>query len=103
MTVEWAPKACVTVVMASGGYPGDYQKGLPIDGLQNTSPDTITFHAGTGIDKEGRLVTTGGRVLSVTGCGQDLEDARGKVYDNLGKISFEGAHYRRDIAAFDAV
>ncbi len=103
MSIEWETKSCVTTVIASGGYPGEYQKGLPIDGLQNLSSDVIAFHAGTGVDKEGRLVTSGGRVLSVTGCGENMAAARGKVYDNIGKISFEGAHYRRDIAAFDAV
>ncbi len=102
MKIEWQKSACVTVVMASGGYPGDYKKGLPIEGVENVAADVTVFHAGTRIN-DGRLVTAGGRVLSVTGCGEDFDQARDRVYKNIGQISFEGAQYRRDIAAFGAV
>ncbi len=102
MKIEWQKSACVTVVMASGGYPDDYKKGLPIEGVENVAADVTVFHAGTRIN-DGRLVTAGGRVLSVTGCGEDFDEARGRVYNNIRRISFEGAQYRRDIAAFGAV
>ncbi len=102
LKIEWQKSACVTVVMASGGYPDDYKKGLPIEGVENVAADVTVFHAGTRIN-DGRLVTAGGRVLSVTGCGEDFDEARGQVYNNIRRISFEGAQYRRDIAAFGAV
>lgn len=96
--IDWADTNCVTVVMASGGYPEDYKKGFPISGLADINPETTVFHAGTRVSPNGQVVTSGGRVLSVTGCGQSLDEARYKVYDNIGCISFNGAHYRRDIA-----
>jgi phosphoribosylamine--glycine ligase len=102
MKIEWEKNACVTVVMASGGYPDDYKKGLPIGGVNTVAPDVTVFHAGTRI-MDGQLVTAGGRVLSVTGCGEDFDEARDRVYKNIDRITFDGAHYRRDIAAFGAV
>jgi phosphoribosylamine--glycine ligase len=84
--------------MASGGYPGAYQTGLPITGIEDVDPDVAVFHAGTRRDANGRLVTSGGRVLGVTATGDTLEDARRKAYANVERIRFEGAHYRRDIA-----
>jgi phosphoribosylamine--glycine ligase len=102
INIEWSQKACVTVVMASGGYPDEYKKGLPIEGLEAVGAEVTVFQAGTKL-VDGKVVTAGGRVLSVTGCGATLAAARANVYDNIGKISFDGAHYRRDIATFDAV
>jgi len=99
LKIEWQRKACVAVVIASGGYPEDYKKGLPIRGLEYVDPDANIFHAGTKI-VDGQLVTSGGRVMSVAACGDNFNDARGKVYYNAAKINFDGAHYRRDIALF---
>ncbi|MEN8614541.1 phosphoribosylamine--glycine ligase [Dehalogenimonas sp. THU2] len=103
INVEWSEDACVTVVMASGGYPDNYKKGLPISGLDDINSDATVFHAGTKLSNDGRIITAGGRVLSVTGCGQSLDEARRKAYDNIKHIAFDGAHYRRDIALFNAV
>ncbi|MCI8553476.1 MAG: phosphoribosylamine--glycine ligase [Clostridiales bacterium] len=98
--VEWRDEACACVVMASGGYPGAYQKGLPIEGLDDggqTGRDGITvFHAGTQ-KEEGRFLTSGGRVLGVTATAATLEKALDAAYDAVGDIRFENAHYRRDI------
>jgi phosphoribosylamine--glycine ligase len=83
--------------MASPGYPGSYPTGLPITGIEDVDPDVQVFHAGTKRDANGRLVTAGGRVLGVTATAPTLEAARRKAYDNVARIHFEGAHYRRDI------
>jgi phosphoribosylamine--glycine ligase len=96
--VEFSDDACVGVVMASGGYPGKYQTGCPISGLEDIDEDIILFHAGTRVTPEGRVMTSGGRVLTVTACGRDLEEARKKVYDNITRIKFEKSYYRKDIA-----
>ncbi len=98
--MTWTPMASVCVVMASGGYPGSYPKGKPITGLAEAEaiPNVKVFHAGTAI-VDGRLVTNGGRVLGVTALGKDLAAARAAAYDAVDKIHFEGAHFRRDIAA----
>jgi phosphoribosylamine---glycine ligase len=98
--LEWNPKSSVCVVMASGGYPGDYLKKKPIHGLDaaNALPDTKVFHAGTTKDGD-QIVTNGGRVLGVTALGRDLKSAQTAAYAAVGKIHFEGAHFRRDIAA----
>jgi phosphoribosylamine--glycine ligase len=102
--VAWDPRACVTVVLASGGYPGSYRKGLEIDGLQAAAarPGVHLFHAGTALDPAGRVRTAGGRVLAVTALGDDLADARARAYAAAARIHFDGAHYRRDIAASPA-
>lgn len=94
--IELEAKACVGVVLASDGYPGDYPKGKPIRGLDQVAADTMVFHAGTAV-KDGQLVTNGGRVLAVVCRGRDNAEAIGKVYREVEKISFEGMHYRRDI------
>jgi len=97
--IEWSNDPCMGVVMASGGYPGIYKTGYQIDGLDKTDKDVVVFHAGTKIDKSnGRTVTDGGRVLTVTAAAEDLSAAREKVYKNMKKIEFEGCHYRNDIA-----
>ncbi|HEY2745775.1 MAG TPA: phosphoribosylamine--glycine ligase [Polyangia bacterium] len=98
--VRFSPRAAVTVVMASAGYPGAYPSGVPIDGLDAAGRlDGVTvFHAGTRRDGE-RVVTAGGRVLGVTAVGDDVAAARARVYDAVAHINFAGAHYRRDIGA----
>jgi len=101
VNIEWSDNACVGVVMASGGYPGSYKKGLPISGLGNLDRDILVFHAGTRLDSEGRVVTNGGRVLTVVATAQNIAQAREKVYNNISRIHFEGCHYRTDIALFD--
>lgn len=97
--VKWSNKAAVCVVMASGGYPGDYQKGLPITGLQEAGSlaDVVVFHAGTK-EADGHIVTNGGRVLGVTAVGDDILRAKDKAYGAVDRIHFEGEHHRSDIA-----
>ena len=98
MTLEWDERACVGVVMASGGYPGAYETGRPIDGLDHVDEEAAVFYAGA--RREGKQVLTdGGRVLLVTALGEDVGEARSRAYDNVRRIEFEGAHYRTDIAA----
>jgi phosphoribosylamine--glycine ligase len=99
--VRWSDAASVTVMMASAGYPGAYETGKPIDGIDEVDGDVVVFHAGTRRDESGRLVTAGGRVLGVTATARTLEEARAKAYDNVRRIRFEGAHYRTDIGAAD--
>jgi phosphoribosylamine--glycine ligase len=97
--VAWSRDACAGVVMASGGYPGSYQTGFPITGLDSLDRDILVFQAGTRLDPEsGQVVTSGGRVLTVVATGKTLTEAREKVYNNITRIHFEGGHYRRDIA-----
>jgi phosphoribosylamine--glycine ligase len=95
--VEWSQDVCVGVVMASGGYPGSYKTGFPITGLGEIDKDILVFHAGTRLE-EGKIVTSGGRVLAVVARGKTLKEAREKVYKNISRINFEGCHYRQDIA-----
>jgi phosphoribosylamine---glycine ligase len=96
---RWSPEACVTVVLASGGYPGPHRTGLPIEGLEEAGKfDKVeVFHAGTA-RRDGRVTTAGGRVLAVSALGKDLADARSRAYEACGRISFEGKHLRTDIA-----
>ena len=96
--IEWADNAAVCVVMASGGYPVSYAKGYEISGIDevNAMEDMIVFHAGTTV-KDGKIVTSGGRVLGVTAVGADLDDAIKRAYDGVKKIDFKDAHYRTDI------
>ena len=98
--LKWSLQVSVCVVMASGGYPGSYAKGKVISGLDATNelPHTKVFHAGTAL-KNGQIVTTGGRVLGVTALGQDLKSAQAAAYAAAEKIHFDGAQFRRDIAA----
>ena len=96
--IEWSSDACVGVVMASGGYPGSYEKGFPVKGLENVDKDLLIFHAGTRLGDDGTIYTNGGRVLTVVGIGQDMAEARDKVYHNLPDIHFDGCYYRKDIA-----
>lgn len=95
--IKWSNKACVAVVMASAGYPGDYERGHVIEGLEKLDKETIVFQAGTTV-QNGKIVTTGGRVLAVTVLGDDLPQAAASVYQEIKKLKFKGAHYRKDIA-----
>jgi phosphoribosylamine---glycine ligase len=98
--LSWLPSACVCVVMASGGYPGNYEKGKEILGLGEASKikDTMVFHAGTS-KSAGKYFTSGGRVLGVTGLGSTIKEAIDKTYSAVEKISFAGAQYRKDIGS----
>ena len=93
--IEWESGACVCVVLASGGYPEKYEKGKEI-AFGALDEDVVVYHAGTAF-KEGKIVTSGGRVLGVVAKGADIEEARKKAYANAEKISFEGMYYRKDI------
>ncbi|MFZ2147073.1 MAG: phosphoribosylamine--glycine ligase [Sedimentisphaerales bacterium] len=99
ITLEWDQRPAVCVVMASGGYPGEYEKGKKIIGLEDAQQleDVIVFHAGTK-KMDGDIVTSGGRVLGVTALGQTIRDAKERAYRAVDKIKFDGAYCRRDIA-----
>ena len=97
--IEWDARSAVTVVLASGGYPGKYETGKVISGIEEAArlDDVQIFHAGT--RREGSEVkTAGGRVLAVTALGSTLEAARARAYTAVSRIEFENCHYRRDIA-----
>lgn len=98
LDIQWSDEACACVVMASGGYPGSYPKGIEIKGLDSNGQveGACVFHAGTALE-DGVFKTVGGRVLGVTALGSDLKEALKKAYEAVGKITFEGAHYRTDI------
>jgi phosphoribosylamine--glycine ligase len=100
LQVHWKKEAAVTVVAASGGYPGEYSTGKVIEGLDKAaqSEGCIIFHAGTRLEN-GQTLTDGGRVLSVTGVGPDISTAYTRAYTGIGHISFPGMHFRQDIAA----
>ncbi len=97
-SVAWRPEAAACVVLASGGYPGEYATGLPIEGIERAEarPGVTVFHAGTA-RRDGGLVTAGGRVLGVTALGADIPAAVAAAYAAAGEIRFDGVHYRRDI------
>lgn len=112
--IRWKDDRAVCVVLASGGYPGSYEKNKLIKGLDAVDDDVVVFHAGTRFApmpegskcasceddcdiKTGAVVTSGGRVLGVTAVGKTHEEARKKAYENAGRISFEGMQYRNDI------
>ena len=97
--VEWSDEATVGVMMVSPGYPGHYETGIPIEGVEDVDADVQVFMAGTATDASGRLVTAGGRVLCIVASGATVVEARERAYDNVKRISFEGAHFRTDIAA----
>lgn len=97
LDIEWNEKACACVIMASGGYPKSYKKGVEITGLTLGQLDGVTvYHAGTKIEND-KLVTSGGRVLGVTALGDSLADALKKSYEAVENIHFDNAHYRKDI------
>ncbi|MFA5165271.1 MAG: phosphoribosylamine--glycine ligase [Candidatus Omnitrophota bacterium] len=95
---DWDERACVSVVLSSGGYPGEYETGFEIEGLDalDKAKDVFVFHAGTR-SADGRTVTAGGRVLNVTALGSDIRDAIDRCYNAVNLIEFEGMHFRRDI------
>jgi len=94
--IKWKKQASVCVVLASGGYPGVYEKGKVINGLDQVPGEVVVFHAGTA-EKEGKIVTAGGRVLGVTATGPDILTAVKSAYEAVDKINFDGMQYRRDI------
>ncbi|HSW58702.1 MAG TPA: phosphoribosylamine--glycine ligase, partial [Dehalococcoidales bacterium] len=96
----WDTHPCLGVVMASGGYPGSYQTGYPINGLEEVAKEVTVFHSGTKLGERGQVLTAGGRVLTVVASGSTLNDARNQVYSNIRKIEFKDAQYRSDIAKF---
>ncbi len=96
LQISFSDKYAITVVISSGGYPGAYEKGKEITGLNDLDENITAFHAGTEF-KNGKYFTNGGRVLNVTATGDDLIKARNKVYNEIKKINFEGAFYRKDI------
>ena len=98
LDIRWKSKAAACIVLASGGYPGRYPSGLPISGLEKTWESAAVFHAGTRLDGE-RVLTAGGRVLGVTGWGENLAQALERVYQVVGDIQFEGMQFRKDIGA----
>ena len=95
---EWDPRPALGVVLAAGGYPGDYTRGLPIQGLpQEPEPDRKVFHAGTALNEQGIVVTSGGRVLCATALGDTVREAQQAAYDLASRISWDGMFYRKDI------
>jgi phosphoribosylamine---glycine ligase len=96
--VKWKDKAAVCVIMSSAGYPGPYEKGEVIYGLDQVVNPTIIFHAGTAA-KDGKIITNGGRVVGITAIGETLKEARELAYQSVEKVSFNGAHYRTDIGS----
>ncbi|MCX8063733.1 MAG: phosphoribosylamine--glycine ligase [Candidatus Hydrogenedentes bacterium] len=98
-TLEYYDIACVTIVLASRGYPGSYEKGMLITGIEEAErdPNVVVFHAGTS-EKDGKLYTNGGRVLNVTSWDTNLKRATERAYSAVEKIHFDGMHYRKDIA-----
>lgn len=98
-TADWNPNTAIGVVMAAGGYPGKYKKGLPITGLDKQNPDTKVFHAGTKLVGES-IVTSGGRILCVVATGQSASEAQAKAYASVKDIQWENAYYRDDIGHY---
>jgi phosphoribosylamine--glycine ligase len=96
LDIQWKTGAAACVVLASGGYPGKYETGISIHGLENEQADAFVFHAGTE-SGNGQVVTAGGRVLSVTGTGASIRDALQAAYGRIESIKFDKMHYRRDI------
>ncbi|MGI1690331.1 phosphoribosylamine--glycine ligase [Thermoanaerobacter uzonensis] len=99
--IEWEDKKAVCAVAVSNGYPGEYQTGFEITGLEKVK-EAFVYHAGTSL-KDGKITTSGGRVLAVTSIGDSYEEAREKVYREIKKIRFEGMYYRKDIALVSQV
>jgi len=103
ITLSWKPETAVCVVMASGGYPEAYEKGFPIEGLQEAEEEQVmVFHAGTKLE-DGCLLTNGGRVLGVTAIGADMDKARERAYAGVARIRFQGAYWRTDIGVKGAM
>jgi phosphoribosylamine--glycine ligase len=96
--LKWDPRPALCVVASSKGYPGSYPTGMPISGIDDADSmnDVKVFHSGTA-QRENHVVTDGGRVLAVTALGSTIADAQKRAYQAIGKIHFEGMHYRKDI------
>ena len=94
--IQWSQQSCMTVVLTSKGYPGEFEKGFEISIDDSIDKDIILFHNGTEYKKD-KLLTAGGRVLSVTALANSLEEAREKIYANIDNISFKGMNFRKDI------
>ncbi len=99
MRIDWKAEAACGVVLASAGYPEQYQTGFPISGLDQLPPDILAFHAGTRLAENGQLLTSGGRVMTLAALGQNATAARARVYGQIDRVQFQGRRYRRDIAA----
>ena len=99
ITLVWDPRPAVCVVMASGGYPGDYETGKAICGIEEAErlDDVVVFHAGTKQQGD-KVLTNGGRVLGVKALGQTTREAQARAYEAVERITFAGAYYRKDIA-----
>jgi phosphoribosylamine--glycine ligase len=97
--IEWSTDACAAVVLASGGYPDEYDTGFAVAGLNSVDDDALVFHAGTTLGHDGVVRTAGGRVLTVAATAPSLSEARAAVYRNVQRLHFSRVHYRRDIAA----
>jgi phosphoribosylamine--glycine ligase len=99
MRLAWSEEACLTVVLASGGYPIEYETGKTISGLDKAADmeSTVVFHAGTDKDEHGNYITAGGRVLNVTALGTSLSEAHDRAYEAVKVVEFEDRHYRTDI------
>ena len=97
LDIRWKDKAACCLVLASGGYPLDYQKGYPISGLDEAGKAAVVFHAGTKLGGNGEYLTNGGRVLGVTALGDTLDGAIANAYAAAKPVSFQDMHYRTDI------
>ena len=99
-TVDWSDESSACVVLASRGYPGKYESGAAISGLEGLPEDLQVFHAGTSRSEAGDFVTAGGRVLGITAFGADLDAALSRCYNAISRIHWAGMQYRRDIGRF---
>ena len=97
LDIRWKNQAACCLVLASGGYPLDYQKGYPISGLEEAGRSAVVFHAGTKLGEQGEYLTNGGRVLGVTALGDSLDGAISAAYAAAKPISFQNMHFRTDI------
>ena len=97
LDIRWRDEAACCLVLASGGYPGAYQTGYPISGLEEAGKTAVVFHAGTKLGERGQILTSGGRVLGVTATGETLDKAIGAAYDSARRITFTDMHLRTDI------
>ena len=98
--LRWSSDCTVGVVLAPSGYPGAHETGKPIEGLTQAAEEALVFHAGTARAEDGLLVTSGGRTLQVVGCAATMAEARERAYAAANAVTFEGKHYRTDIASF---
>jgi phosphoribosylamine--glycine ligase len=96
--IKVSSSAAATVVLSSAGYPGDYAKDKLVSGLENVDEKSVVFHCGTRFGEDGEVLTSGGRVFSVTGVGEDIRKAVDNAYNAVGNVSFEGMYFRKDIA-----